>query len=84
MAEPVTLSPTQRAACEAVVAALPVGRVFELRSKTGRGRTTVLSALHTALGGSLLTVKDFVAALDKRHPLALEEVLFERIYDALI
>jgi hypothetical protein len=83
MAEPITLSPAQHAAHDAVMAALPAGNLFELRAKPGRGRTTVLGALHEALGGALLTVEDFVVALDQRHPLALEEALFERMYEAL-
>lgn len=83
MDEPLTLCPAQRTAFDGLVDALPVGNVFELRSKPGRGRSTVLAALHDRLGGVLLTVKDFVAALEKRHPLALEEAFFERAFDAL-
>jgi transitional endoplasmic reticulum ATPase len=77
------LSPTQRDAHDRLVAALPAGNIFELRSKPGRGRTTVLSLIHAAKGGAFLTVRDFVDRLDKRHPLALEEALYEGLLDAL-
>ena len=83
MTESITLCPTQQAAYGALVAALPAGNIFDLWSKPGRGRSTVLAALHASLGGALLTVKDFVSALERRHPLALEEAFFERTFDAL-
>ncbi|MFO0889743.1 MAG: ATP-binding protein [Isosphaeraceae bacterium] len=83
MADPVTLSPAQRAAYDQMVASLPMGSLFELRSSTGRGRTTVLKAVHAALGGAMLGVRDFALALEKRHPLALEETLLDQIHGAL-
>jgi transitional endoplasmic reticulum ATPase len=83
MPGPDELSATQRDAYDRLVAALPAGNIFELRSKPGRGRTTVLSLIHAAKGGAFLTVRDFVACLDKRHPLALEEALYEVLLDAL-
>ncbi len=54
-----SLSPSQREAYDGIVAALPAGHIFELRAKTGRGRTTVLQALHATLGGAMLTLRDF-------------------------
>jgi transitional endoplasmic reticulum ATPase len=78
-----SLSPSQRSAHDAILSALPAGHLFDLRSKPGRGRTTVLNSLRANLGGTLITVRDFVTALDKRHPLALEESLFELIFSAL-
>ena len=80
---PDDLSPTQRDAYDRLVAALPAGNIFELRSKPGRGRSTILSLIHAAKGGAFLTVRDFVECLDKRHPLALEEALYEVLLDAL-
>ena len=53
------------------------------RSKPGRGRTTVLKDLHAALGGAFVTIQDFVDALLKRHPLAMEEAYFELLLAAL-
>jgi hypothetical protein len=83
MPVPYELSPIQRDAYDRLVAALPAGNIFELRSKPGRGRSTVLSLIHGAKGGAFLTVRDFVASLNKRHPLALEEALYEVLIDAL-
>ena len=83
MPVPDELSPTQRDAYDRLVAALPAGNIFELRSKPGRGRTTVLSLIRAASGGSLTTRGDFVDCLNKRHPLALEEALTEVLLDAL-
>ena len=80
---PVELSPTQRLACDQLMAALPAGNIFDVRCKPGRGRTTVLSTLHGALGGAKLTTKDFFSRLSTRHPLALEEAIYEVMLDAL-
>src|SRR5262249_44410037 len=81
MTGPAQLSPSQREAYNKLMAALPASSVFELRAKTGRGRTTVLQALHGALGGALITLRDFVEALDKRHPLAMEESYYSLVLD---
>jgi transitional endoplasmic reticulum ATPase len=80
---PVELSPTQRLACDQLLAALPAGHIFDVRCKPGRGRTTVLSTLHHALGGAKVTIKDFLARLNTHHPLAMEESIYEVILDAL-
>ncbi len=71
MPVPDELSPVQRDAYDRLVATLPAGNIFELRSKPGRGRTTVLSLIR-ATGGAL-TVRALMSSLNKRHPLALEE-----------
>ncbi len=42
-----------------------------------------MAALHRKLGGALLGVKDFVEAVQRRHPLALEEALQEVMLGAL-
>jgi ATP-dependent 26S proteasome regulatory subunit len=49
----------------------------------GRGKTTVLSELHKRVGGAFLNMKDFVASSAGKHPLALEETLYQLIFDAL-
>ena len=72
-----------RAVIDQLVAALPAGNIFDVRCKPGRGRTTVLSALHGALGGTKVTIEDFVTRLSTRHPLGLEEAIYEVILDAL-
>ena len=59
------------------------GHIFELRSKPGRGRTTVLRPSTRRWAGRLLTMRDFSTALIKRHPLAMEEAYFELLLAAL-
>ena len=83
MAGAESLSPSQQEAYNRLVAALPAGIVFELRSKPGRGRTTLLRTLHAAMGGAFVTLQDFVDALINRHPLAMEEAYYELLLAAL-
>jgi transitional endoplasmic reticulum ATPase len=79
----VNLSPAQQRAYDWFVQTLPIGNIFHLWSNDGRGRTTVLAALHQTFGGVLLSVKDFVDATLDRHPLALEDSLYQVVLDAL-
>jgi cytidylate kinase len=79
----IALSPSQQRALEWFLAALPAGNIFHCWTKTGRGRTTVLRELHRQLGGEMLTVRDFVEQARERHPLALEEALYNVLFDAL-
>jgi predicted AAA+ superfamily ATPase len=83
MTEPSRLCPAQQAALDSLLAALPAGNVFELRGKPGRGKTTVLAELHRRVGGLLVTIRDFVEAATRRHPLALEDALYHLLLDAL-
>jgi transitional endoplasmic reticulum ATPase len=78
-----SLSPSQREAYNRLVSGLPASTVFELRSKTGRGRTTVLRTFHEAVGGTFIALQDFIDILIKRHPLAMEEAYYELISAAL-
>jgi len=80
---PEQLSPAQREAYTRLTQLLPASNVFELRSKTGAGRTTVLRALHGTVGGAFLSVQDFVDAISQRHLLALEEAYCEVIAASL-
>jgi tRNA A37 threonylcarbamoyladenosine biosynthesis protein TsaE len=83
MTEPNALCPAQQVALDGLLAALPAGNVFELRGKAGRGKTTILRELHRRVGGQLVTIKDFVEAATRRHPLALEDALYHLLLDAL-
>src|SRR5579875_1651931 len=58
MTGPAQLSPSQRAAYDKLMAALRASSIFELRSKPGRGRSTVLQALHSVVGGAFITLRD--------------------------
>jgi len=77
------LCPSQQRAFDWFVSALPLGSVFHCWARSGRGRTTVLRALHEKLGGALVTVKDFVDATLERHPMALEDSLYQILLKAL-
>jgi len=77
------LSPTQQSAYDWLLDTLPLGSIFHLWAKNGRGRTTVLDQLHRQLGGARVTVSDFVNATHERHPLALEDALYRVVFDAL-
>jgi ATP-dependent 26S proteasome regulatory subunit len=79
----VELCPAQRRAYDWFLQSLPLGNIFHLWSPTGRGRTAILAELHQKVGGTLVTIKDFVEAFRGRHPLALEESLYEVLIDAL-
>jgi ATP-dependent 26S proteasome regulatory subunit len=79
----VDLCPAQRRAHEWFLQSLPIGNIFHFWADTGRGRTTVLLELHRKLGGALVTIKDFVEAIRDRHPLALEDSLYQVLLDAL-
>src|SRR5687768_11330534 len=78
----IELCPAQGAALEQLRQALPVGNVFILYGGTGLGKTTVLRELHRELGGTYLTIGDFVQAMQGENPLALEETLAELVMTA--
>jgi transitional endoplasmic reticulum ATPase len=79
----ITLAPAQqRARIELERAARP-GNAVVLFGASGRGKTTILRDLHREVGGQLLGVTDFMAALDSRHPLQLEETLYGLLTAAL-
>jgi predicted AAA+ superfamily ATPase len=73
----IQLSPVQQLAFDGLLAGMPLGNLFVLGGAAGTGKTTVLRHVHQTLGGTWLTMKDFIDALQPRHPLALEET-FER------
>jgi len=76
------LCPAQRAAFDNLSAGLRAGSIIRLWSGIGRGKTTVLRELHRQAGGAFLNMKDFVEASIGKHPLALEETLYQLIVDA--
>ncbi len=76
--QPLALCPAQKHALDGLLEALPIGNVLVLYGETGMGKTTVLREFHRRAGGVFLTIKDFVDAMQHRHPLALEEC-FEQL-----
>src|SRR5262245_20366626 len=77
------LCPAQKRALDHMVAGLPVGSILRLWGGVGRGKTTILKELHQQVGGAFFNVRDFVEASTKRHPLALEETLYQLLFEAL-
>jgi transitional endoplasmic reticulum ATPase len=80
---PSKLSPTQQTAFEGLRHGLPLGNVFVLWGAVGSGKSTVLGEVHEATGGAFLTMKDFIDAMQARHPFGLEETFAELVMSAL-
>ena len=77
------LCPAQQSMQESLLRGLKIGSIFRVWGGVGRGKTTVLKEVHRQTGGAFLDMKDFVAASSLKHPLALEETLYNLILDAL-
>ena len=65
------------------MAGVQIGSVLRVWGGTGRGKTTILRELHSQIGGAFLNMKEFVEASASKHPLALEETLYQLIMNAL-
>jgi ATP-dependent 26S proteasome regulatory subunit len=74
------LTPAQRNAADDLSCALAKGEVLVLEGDTGYGRTTILERLHAAEGGVLLGAREFMTALERHSPPAMEEA-FQRIVE---
>src|SRR2546426_4791058 len=79
----IKLCPAQKEAFDGLSAALKRGSILRLWGGTGRGKTTILEELHREEGGAFLNMKDFVEASSSNHPLALEETLYQIVFNAL-
>ena len=77
------LSPVQRAAFDDLDRQLTEYRVAVLSARAGMGKTTVLRALFARTGGVYLTSREFVEASGQRHPLALDETIYDVLRRAL-
>lgn len=78
-----TLCPAQQRAFDYLRSGLKVGSILRVWGGTGRGKTTILRELHRETGGAFLNMKDFVEASATKHPLALEETIYELVLNAL-
>src|SRR5689334_22793812 len=74
----ISLSPSQQHAYKGLLHCLPLSNVFVLWGGVGRGKSTVLRAVHQATGGAFLTMKEVLDALQGQNPMAVEET-FERL-----
>ncbi len=77
------LTPAQRVAADGVVSAISRASFVVLRSGPAKGRTTILRAVHAAVGGALAGVTDFLQALVVRQPAAMEEAFHDVIESCL-
>src|SRR5215831_10619895 len=79
----IKLSPAQQTALDSLLKGLQIGSIFRVWGGVGRGKTTLLREVHKQTGGAFLGMKDFAAASSLKHPLALEETLYNLLLDAL-
>lgn len=77
------LCPAQQRAFDQVAAALETGFLFHLHGSVGCGKTTVLRALQERVGAAFLGMKEFLEASARHHPLAVEEMAYGLVVDAL-
>ncbi len=63
------LSPAQEQALQKLLEIARPGRAVMLLGADGIGKTEVVRAAHAALGGVLLTPREFIEANDGRHRL---------------
>jgi transitional endoplasmic reticulum ATPase len=83
-AGPAPLLPAQQQAFDAVQRHITAQHVAVLTGRPGAGKTTVLRALHSRLGGAFLTSRDFIEESESgRHPLALDETVYHVLREAL-
>jgi ATP-dependent 26S proteasome regulatory subunit len=79
----IQLCPAQQSVLESLLKGLQIGSIFRVWGGVGRGKTTVLNEVHKQTGGAFLGMKDFAAASSLKHPMALEETLYNLVLDAL-
>src|SRR5437899_6134205 len=79
----IQLCPAQKQAFDSLLAGVELGSILRVWGGTGRGKTTILREFHGRVGGAFLNMKEFVEASATKHPMALEETLYQLIMDAL-
>lgn len=79
----IQLCPAQQNVLDSLLHGLQIGSIFRVWGGVGRGKTTVLKEVHRQIGGAFLGMNDFVAASSLKHPMALEETLYNLVFDAL-
>jgi AAA+ superfamily predicted ATPase len=79
----IKLCPAQKAVFDHLSTGVKIGSIIRLWGGTGRGKTTILRELHQQVGGAFLNMKDFAEASIGKHPLGLEETLYQLILDTL-
>lgn len=77
------LAPAQQRALDSLLDAAKPGKVIAMIANPGNGRTAVLRAAQEQLGGRWLAAADLQNAISTRHPLAVEDSLYELASRAL-
>lgn len=78
------LCPAQQRGYDKLRHLLSLGEVFALSAGTGKGRTTLLRLLHEQTGGAFLNMRDFMEAMRRQNPAALEETFEQMVFEALV
>jgi AAA+ superfamily predicted ATPase len=79
----IDLCPTQQRALTELTDAVHRGGPVVLWSAPGLGKTSILLERHRRHGGTLVSLKDLIDTAAQRHPLSLEEVFFNAVWEAL-
>ena len=77
------LAPAQQNAVDRLSSGLSKGNILVLRAEPGMGRTTVLSHIHSIVGGVFLSIRQFLNELTARAPEAIEEAFLAMLDQAL-
>lgn len=79
------LSPNQQRAFDKLIDAAKAGHLVVLFAAPGNGKTTLLRAVRERLGGHVAQIGavELQAAIAGRHPLAIEDALYELVSTAL-
>jgi ATP-dependent 26S proteasome regulatory subunit len=80
---PLNLTPAQQQALDKLERHVRAHFVTSLMGRPGAGKTTILRALQERLGGAYLTTRQFIEASRDRHPLALDETVYDVLHEAL-
>jgi predicted AAA+ superfamily ATPase len=83
MPNQIHLAPAQQCAADRLASGLSKGHLFILRAQAGMGRTTVLSHVHGTVGGTFLSIRQFLDELAGRTPEAIEEAFLSMLDKAL-
>lgn len=70
-------TPQQSAAFQSILNCLQFHPRVLLTAGDGMGRTALIEALHARLGGTLLTIRDYIEATAGKHPLGTDEWLYD-------
>jgi transitional endoplasmic reticulum ATPase len=83
MPNQIRLAPAQQTAADGLSSGLSKGHLLVLRAQAGMGRTAVLSHVHGIVGGTFLSIRQFLDELVGWTPDAIEEAWLSMLDNAL-